>query len=378
MSSTVTILNYIRQTATSAYQDLIPLATAENFTQVGEAVLQAPETIRNEFLSALINKVGLQLFNVKEFSNPLIDLKKGEMEYGQTIEDIFIEMAKPFEYVTGTREGEEIPDPFAINKAIAKTSYYYEIYGRQYFYTIHEQDLKRAFYSADGLGNLVSAIMQALKNGENYDDYRMTVALIARQIEVSSENTNWKGKVPLLTLFNQLYGKTLTPENCLQDMDFLKFVSNQFKKWSNRLAKPRQDLNNAGVINWIPKDKQRIMMLQDIQADIDTNLMAWAYNENRLQIGAIDEIECWYSIGATRETGIVKPDDIVVKGDLGLEGETPVIAVIYDPDMLKIYTKTRITDTIRNPRGNYYNIFDTLEDIFACSPFHNFVAFTLE
>ena len=74
MSSTVPILNYIRQTATSSYQDAIPLATMENFTQVGEAVLQAPETIKNEFLNALINKVGLQLFNVKEFSNPLIDL----------------------------------------------------------------------------------------------------------------------------------------------------------------------------------------------------------------------------------------------------------------------------------------------------------------
>lgn len=378
MSSTVTILNYIRQTATSAYQDTVPLATAENFTQVGDAVLQAPDTIKNEFLDALINKVGLQLFNVKEFSNPLIDIKKGTLEYGQTIEDIFIEMAKPFEYITGTREGEDIPDPFAINKAIAKTSYYYEIYGRQYFYTIHEQDLKRAFYSADGLGNLVSAIMQSLKNGENYDDYRMTVALLARQIEISSSNPSWKGKVPLLSLFNQLYNKELTADACLQDMDFLKFVSNQFKKWSNRLSKPRQDLNNAEVTNWIPKDKQRIMMLQDIQADIDTNLMAWAYNEDRLQIGAIDEIECWYSIGATRESGTVKPDDIVVKGDLGLEGEKPVIAVIYDPDMLKIYTKTRITDTIRNPRGNYYNIFDTLEDIFACSPFHNFVAFVLE
>ena len=56
-------------------------------------------------------------------------------------------------------------------------------------------------------------------------------------------------------------------------------------------------MNNAGVTNWIPKEQQRIMMLGDIQADIDTNLMAWAYNNNRLEIGAIDEIDECYSIG---------------------------------------------------------------------------------
>ena len=107
------------------------------------------------------------------------------MEYGQTIEDIFVEMATPFEYVRGTRTGETVPDQFAINKAIADTAFYYTTFGRQYFKTIHEDDLKRAFRSAEGLGNMVSSIMLAMKNGQSYDDYRMAIAIMARQIEAS-------------------------------------------------------------------------------------------------------------------------------------------------------------------------------------------------
>ncbi len=375
--SVVSILNAIRTTATDAYQDSIPLATMDNFTEVGKAVLNSPTYIQNEFLEALVNKIGLQLFNDKEFGNPLIDLRKGTLEYGQTIEDIFVEMAKPFDYITGTRPGEEVPDQFAINKAITDTAYYSTIFGRQYFKTIHEQDLKRAFWSADGLGRLVSSIMLAIKNGEAFDDYRMTIALMARQIEQSRKDTSskWKGEVKLLTLYNTLYGAELTADTALQERDFLQFLSNQFKKWSNRLAKPRKDLNNAGVTNWIDKGSQRIMMLSDIQADIDTNLMAWAYNADRLAIGAIDEIDAWYSIGNPAD-GVVSPDDLKVKGELG--ADNPVLAVIYDADMLKIYNKTRIMTTAHNARGHYYNVFSTFEDIYSCSPFHNFVVFTLE
>jgi hypothetical protein len=377
--SIVTILNAIRATATDAYQSTVPLATAENFVHVGDAVLEAPEQIQNEFFNALLNKIGLQIFNDKEFGNPLLFLKKGTLEYGQTIEDIFVEMATPFDYITGTRDGETPPDQFAINKAIVDTAFYYQILGRQYFKTIHEQDLKRAFTSADGLGRLVSAVMLSIKNGVNYDDYRMAIAIMARQIEASMYNSDWHGHIRLIRLYNATVDEEeqVSVEDCLSNRKFLQFMSNQFKKWSNRLTKPRKDMNNAGVTNWIPKEQQRIMMLGDIQADIDTNLMAWAYNNNRLEIGAIDEIDAWYSIGMPATGSTVKPDDIAVKGELGLDGEKPVVAVIYDPDMIKIYNKTNRMTSAINARGLYTNTFHTLEDIFACSPFHNFVVFSL-
>ncbi len=377
--SAVTTLNAIRATATSAYQDTVPMATMENITDVGKAVLNAPDVIKNEFISALVNKIGLTLINSQEFGNPLLGLRKGHMEYGQTIEDIFVEMAEPHEYITGTRDGEDVPDQFEINKAITDTAFYYNILGRQYFKTIHEQDLKRAFRSENGLNEFISAIMMAIKNGENYDDYRMTIATMARQIETSVANEKWQGEINLLTLYNAAYDEELTVDSALKDKGFLTFMSNQFKKWSNRLATPRRDLNNAGVINWIPKSQQRIMMLSDIQADIDTNLMAWAYNNQRLEIGAIDEIDAWYSIGADgTEAPVVSPDSIEVKGDLGLEGDNPVVGVIYNADMIKIYSKTRLMSSSHNARGNYYNVFSTFEDIFAASPFHNFVVFTLK
>ena len=379
----VTTLNAIRATATSAYQDTVPLATMDNITEVGKAVLESPSTIQNEFLAALINKVGLQLFNDRQFTNPLIGLQKGKLEYGQTIEDIFVEMAQAKNYITGTREGESVPDQFEVNKAIAETGYYSKIFGKQYFKTVHRDDLKRAFFNEGGVNRLVSSIMTAMQNGQNFDDYRMTIALIARQIEQCLEDaeTKWNGDIHLITDYHatvaplEVGEDPLTPDEALASKAFLTYMANQIKKYSQRLTSPRTDFNPAGVTSWAPKGEQRLMMIEDIQSDLDTNLLAWAYNSGKLEIGSVDLINAWYSIG-NPESGSVSPEDIVVKGELGATG--PVVAVLYHPNMVKIYNKTTVSSTSENARGLYYNVFNTYEDYFACSPFENFVAFFLD
>ena len=109
------ILNELRQTATSAYQDSVPLATADTITDVGNAVLNAPQAIRNEFMNNLFNKIGLTLVDYPVVNNHLDFLKKGRLEYGQTIEDIYVGLATAEPYVTGMSNG-EYPDPFKIHK----------------------------------------------------------------------------------------------------------------------------------------------------------------------------------------------------------------------------------------------------------------------
>ena len=391
-----TILNTIRATSSSAYQTAVPLATADNIADVGAAVLGLPSTVQNEFIYAA-NKIGLTLMSTTSYENPFLFLKKGKLEHGATIEDLFIEMAAPHEYISGTRmvesetpgvfEQQDVPDQYEIFKLMNKAGFYSTQSERQYAMTIHENDMRRAFLSPDGVGRFISMMYESVRSAENRDDYIMTVALMARQIEEALGEADWKGEVKLITLYNatlpldeseQPIG-AVTAATALNDMNFLKFVANQFKKWSNRLKFIRKDLNLAGVETHIPKEQQRIMMLSDIQADLDTNLFAWAYNENRLEIGGFDEIDAWYSIGAdgTTPTPNSLPESINIKSLVAADS-SKVLAVIYDPDMVKIYNKYRTSDVARNARGHYFNTFTTVADIYAASPFKNFVVFTLE
>lgn len=376
-------LNAIRAAASNAYQITVPLATMSTITDVGVAVMSAPASIQNEFYDAIINLVGMQLIHTVNFVNPLSDLKKGKMVYGTTIEDIFVEMSSGQKYIAGTRTGDPVPDQFAIKKAIVKTAFYSVQLERQYTVTLHQQDLQRAFTSADPVSSMTSALMQSLRTGEEYDDYRMTVALLARQIETAAVGASkWKGRVNLLTDYNTLFTKTLTAKAALYDKDFLNYMSEQMATWSDRMKYVRSDLNISGVMQTLPVGSQNIMMLGDISAKMDQYLLAWAYNADKLKLGSVRTIDAWYSIGADDTmppTALtIAPDSLIVKADLGLDGTDPCIAVIYDPDMLKIYNKVNLTEQSRNARAHYSNIWHTVADLYACSPYLNFIAFYLK
>lgn len=376
------VLNAIRTTSSDAYQTEVPLATADNIQDVGKAVLNAPTAIRNEFMSNLYNKIGLTLIDSPVITNEFAFLKKGKLEYGQTIEDIYVGLAKSEPYVTGMKDGDEVPDPFSIRKLPHKSAFYSTILSRQYQVTRHISDLRKAFHNAGGVESFVSAMMNSMTSGENWDDYRATIALLARQIEASMEVEDFKGVVHLITDFNNMQSDELdhvTAENAFQSRSFLRYFSNQLKKYSKRMRHVRTDYNVAGVEQTLPQSSQRLMMLEDISVDFDTELLAWAQNEGRLEIQAIDEIDSWYSIGADGD-GIATPEDIQVKSTFTNKAgvSSQCVALIYDAEMVKIYNKERIASDQANAKGNYWNMFMSLEDIYAASPYRNFVAFMLD
>ncbi len=378
-----TVLNAIRATSSSAYQNTVPLATATNITDVGSAVLNAPTAIRNEFMSNLYNKVGMTLIDSPVIENEFSFLKKGTLEHGQMIEDIYVGIAQGEPYITGMKDGDQVPDPFSIRKLPHYSAFYSTILSRQYHVTRHISDLKKAFHTGGGVEQFVGAMMNALISGENYDDMRATIALIARQVEEGLKESakaegKFKGVVHLLTDFNAINGTTLTADDCMYNQDFLRYFTNQLKKYSKRMRHLREDLNIAGVPQTLPQSKQRIIMLEDITVDFETELLAWAYNNGNLKIDGIDEINAWYSIGADHASPpTVSPEDIKVKGTFG-ESDSICVAAIYDLDMVKIYNKERIASDQANAKGNYWNNFMSLEDIYACSPYKNFVAFMLD
>lgn len=379
---TSVLLNAIRTTASSAYQDEIPIATAENILDVGAKVLNAPTAIRNEFMSNLYNKVGLTLIDSPIVKNQFSFLKKGTLEHGQMIEDIYVGLAQSEPYITGMSNG-EYPDPFAITKAEHYSAFYSTILSRQYRQTRHLTDLKKAFHSAGGVESFLAGLMNALISAENYDDMRMTIATVARQVEEgmveeAKPTGKFKGVVHLLTEFNAIdANEQVTVDDCFQNRNFLKFMTNQLKKFSKRMKHLRSDYNIAGVKQNMTLANQRLMMLEDITVDFETELLAWAYNQGKLEIGGIDGIDSWYSVGAGHAPVTATPEGIKPKATFGKTGAL-CVAVLYDQDMVKIYNKERIASDQPNNAGNYHNVFMSLEDIYACSPYKNFVAFLLD
>ena len=98
-NNSVAVLNAIRNSATVNYKNYVPVATAdpESIRTIGAIIMDSP-SLQNEFLNALYNRIGRVIVESKQWDNPWALFKKGVLEFGETIESVFVDMAKPFQY----------------------------------------------------------------------------------------------------------------------------------------------------------------------------------------------------------------------------------------------------------------------------------------
>ena len=76
-ASTIDILNTIRQNASAAYQDNVPVVDKANvIPQVGDVLYGYP-ALANEFVNALVNRIAAVRIKSAEFNSEYTDLKKG-------------------------------------------------------------------------------------------------------------------------------------------------------------------------------------------------------------------------------------------------------------------------------------------------------------
>ena len=70
-NSSVDILNVIRNSASNNYKDYVPQATpnADSIREIGAVIMDNPQ-LQNEFLSALVNRIGRVMITSKLYENP--------------------------------------------------------------------------------------------------------------------------------------------------------------------------------------------------------------------------------------------------------------------------------------------------------------------
>ena len=138
-NSSVDILNAIRNNASVNYQNYVPVATsdAESIKKIGTIIMDFP-ALQNEFLSALVNRIGRVILTSKLYENPWAMFKKGMLDFGETVEEIFVDLAKPFQYDPAVAENEvfkrEIPN--------VRSAFHVMNYQKFYKATVQQEQLR--------------------------------------------------------------------------------------------------------------------------------------------------------------------------------------------------------------------------------------------
>ena len=353
-TSAADILNVIRNNASVDYRNYVPKADAndvESVRTIGAIIMDYP-ALQNEFLNALVNRIGRVMLTSKMYSNPIAFFKKGVLEYGESIEEIFVNIAKVQEF------NPEIAEQEVFKRVVPDVRAAFHIMNYQKFYkaTVTQEQLKQAFLSWDGVTDLIARIVDSMYTGANYDEFLVMKYLLARHI--------LDGRVYPVTV------PTVNAENA-------KAIVTTVKGVSNKLTFMNSEYNPAAVRTFTEKTDQYMIVNSVFDATMDVNVLASAFNMDKAEfLGHRVLIDGFGDLDVAR-LGEIFAGDLTYNepSQDELTALNAIPAVIVDKDWFMVFDMlTQFTEQY-NGQGLYWNYFYHVWKTFSVSPFANSVLF---
>lgn len=346
---TIDILNVIRANASAEYQSLVPEITSENdIPRVGEVLYGYP-AMANQFINALVNRIAAVRVKSATFNNAYAELKKGYLEFGETVEEVFVNIAKAREFSAEKAEARELkrtlPD--------VKSAFHTMNWRVQYPVTIQDEDLRMAFLSVNGVQDLIAKIVDSVYVAAEYDEYLLFKYLIIKAIS---------------------HGKMYPV--AFDDSD-IKNAAVAFRGISNQITFMSNKYNASGVTTTTAKADQYIFMDSTFNAQYDVNVLAGAFNMDKADfIGKLKLIDDFTTFDNDRFSNIVAGSDMietVTPEELALMKD--VKAVLVDKEWFQVYDNTNKFTEKYVSSGMYWNYFYNVWKTVSSSPFSNAIVF---
>lgn len=254
-STNAQLLNALRSGLSPDYQSRIPNVTKANIQKSIETLMEVP-VLRNEFIDAMINKIGLTIFKSKIWRSPLQGFKIDPLTWGAVIEEVQVGLleAKVYdpdrEYMEKEIFGRELP-PVSVAYHKINRQNYYKI-------SIREEMLRRAFLTDMGLSQMVTNLMNALYNSAHVDEFELTCSLFA---EYADKGGFFKVNVPAVA-----------------DEASAKKLLKSVRAMSGNLEFYSTHYNAAGLPTFANQEDLVLFISPEAKAELDVEAFAAAFN----------------------------------------------------------------------------------------------------
>lgn len=351
-ASTIDILNVIRANAGYEYQSLVPEVTNEtDIPRVGEVLYGYP-TLANTFINALVNRIALVKVKSAVFNNAYAELKKGYLEFGETVEEVFVGITKARIFSAEKAEQRELKRTLPN----VKTAFHAMNWRVQYPVTIENDELRQAFTDIYGVQDLIARIVDSVYTSAEYDEYLLFKYLIIKAIT--------KGKMKPVSF----------------DSTNMNNAAIAFRGASNQLTFMSDKFNSAGVQTTTPREDQVIFMDATFNAKFDVEVLARAFNMDKADfMGRLHLIDDWTTFDNERFDAIRAECDAVEEvtaEELALMAD--VKSVLLDKEWFQIYDNLIQFSEKYVSSGLYWNYFLNIWKTVSSSPFSNAIVFVDE
>ena len=330
------VFNVIRENMNEVYMNTLPSATEDNIQSISNILFNdAYQPMLNEFVTNLINRIGLTIVRNKTFNNPLALLRKGSMPLGTDIQDLYENPAEAEAYELNNTEMAKL---LTITDPDTHVAYYRRNRKDLYTKTISRENLQGAFVSWEKFESYISAITTSLYSGNYIDEFELTKSLVDGAydndkviVEQVSAVTDESSAKAFIKKVRAIFSKMKLPST-----DY-----NAYSKFSGA---------KGTIKTWTEEDRFVFITTADVMATVDVDVLARAFNMDKTDfLGRVIEVDKFEN--------------------------SEILGILCDEAWFQIYENIMRFDEFYNARVMAWNEYLHVWQTYAICPFANAVVF---
>lgn len=328
------VFNVVRESMSEVYMNTLPSASEDNIQTISNILFNdAYQPMLNEFVTNLINRIGLTIIRNKTFNNPLSILRKGSVPLGTDIQDIYENPAEAEQYEISNTAMAKL---LTITDPDTHVAYYRRNRKDMYTKTISRENLQGAFVSWEKFEAYISAITTSLYSGNYIDEFKLSKGLVDGAYD--------NGKViveEVDAVVNEATAKAFV-KKCRSLYNKMKMPSTKYNAYSKFSGAKGE------ITTWTEDDRMVLIVTSDVMAEVDVDVLARAFNiENSKFLGRVIEIDSFEN--------------------------SEIQAIICDESFFQIYENLMRFDEFYNARTMTWNEYLHVWQTYAICPFANAV-----
>lgn len=322
----------------------------QDIAPIGKLIV-SDQRYKNAFLN-VVNVIGLTVIQDKRWRSPWDEFtEKGTMNLGQTVRELFVDIANVYDYNAYKTD----VDHFLDNVVPNVYEYMHEInYEKFYKTTTSDEEIAMAFANEGGLFNLINNIVASLYEGYEYDKYIVEKYLLCRRI--------LDGTVAVHKL----------------TADSIRGKVAEMKSISDKMTFRKPNYNPAGVRSFSSFENQFFILDTAFDGNMSVEVLATSYFRNDAMLRSnMAVVDGFNDHDEARLTELLGSDYEAFSSDDKTALAT-IPAVIIDRDFFQVYNyyyDNRATEFF-NPETLRTNHWLHTKKVISSSPFAPAVVFT--
>ena len=322
----------------------------QDIAPIGKLIV-SDQRYKNAFLN-VVNVIGLTVIQDKRWRSPWDEFtEKGTMNLGQTVRELFVDIANVYDYNYYKTD----VDHFLDNVVPNVYEYMHEInYEKFYKTTTSDEEIAMAFATEGGLFNLINNIVASLYEGYEYDKYIVEKYLLCKRI--------LDGTVAVHKL----------------TADSIRGKVAEMKSISDKMTFRKPNYNPAGVRSFSSFENQFFILDTAFDGNMSVEVLATSYFRNDAMLKSnMAVVDGFNDHDEARLSELLGSDYEAFSSDDKTALAT-IPAVIIDRDFFQVYNyyyDNRATEFF-NPETLRTNHWLHTKKVISSSPFAPAIVFT--